>query len=262
MRSLVGALVVLVLAAGIAAAATREPDHDPHDRLPPLPSDRAAAVTTTTAGQPAIVPADDQAFVSGRADHVTVDDAVVDPIPTPLTVTTPERGLGAGARIEGALVGGQPATIQWDAGTPFVLRGAGGGLATDPVHVEIGPSGAVVRLDGAVHGFVPGRYELDSPVAVGRSGLATPQDTVTFDATEQTTIEFTGNATVPLPGERWVLKGPGRLDAQGDFSVRTASGRGERSHVRFGEGAFELTVSRVDGSLQLQATVQGPLSSS
>lgn len=262
MRWLVGALVVIVLTAGVAAAAVHAPDHDPHDRLPPLPSGTAAAVvTTSTSVQPAIVPAGGQSLVTGRADHITIDGAVLDPIPTPLTVTTPERGLGAGARIEGALVGGQPATIQWDAGTPFVLRG-GSGLATDPVHVEIGPAGAVVRLDGAVHGFVPGRYELDSPVAVGRSGLATPEDRVTFDATDRTTVEFTGNATVPLPGERWVVKGPGTIDAQGDFSVRTASGRGERGHFRFGEGAFELTVTRVAGTLQVEATLQGPLSGS
>jgi len=186
--------------------------------------------------------------VSGSVSAVVVDGAVLDPreLATPITVTA-ERGFGNGGRITGVTVEGTPATIEWDAGRPFVLS-SGGALVLDPLRLELVPEGLRVQLSGAVHTVRPGTYHLDTPVAVGTSGVAAARESVVFEAADGATFEGRGDASLVLSGEeaRRVL-GPGEVHLEGTLELVEESGSREVTKLDAGEGPFELTLTPVPG---------------
>jgi hypothetical protein len=173
--------------------------------------------SSTLAGD-APAPADGEVFVNGSVNAAHVEGAVLPSLATPLTIATPQRGEGAGATIQGIHVNGEPASIEWDAGRPLELSGEGGSLLLEPVVVDIGDGAARVTLDGQPHGFTPGTYTINTPVAVAISGLGEPADRVTFTATPDSRIEFRGGASADLP-DAAQLSGQGTLTLEGAPSV-------------------------------------------
>lgn len=140
-------------------------------------------------------------------------------------------------------------TIVWDGGRPFDL--VGGGLDLGPASVVIDASGAHWTIDGP-RALLPGRYELRTPVAVGRGGLATPRDGYAFTAGDDAVLDTRGVVTAPADGR---LTGPGSLVLDGSFTVRTREGRRTATHLEFGPGPLELDLR--GGTVA--ATLQGPL---
>ncbi|MFL6204487.1 MAG: hypothetical protein ACJ739_03980 [Acidimicrobiales bacterium] len=203
------------------------------------------AGTTTTETTAAPISPEAATKVSGTVTAMHLEGAVLEPrpVPTPLTVTA-ERGFGNGGRIVGVTVDGSPAAIEWDAGRPFVLS-SGGALVLDPVKVELVADGLRLDLAGAVHGFVPGHYHLDTPVAVGTSGVAGARESVDFDAADGSTFEPRGNAALVLgPEKARHLLGPGSVHLEGTLELTDPAGA-HRTVTRLdaAEGAFDLILT-------------------
>src|SRR3546814_20620406 len=79
-------------------------------------------------------------------------------------------------------------------------------------------------LGGGAHALTPGPYQLDTPVAVGTEGIATPRDSVAFTAVEGTLLEARGDASI-IPGDgAHRLAAPGRVLIGGAPEVPAADG--------------------------------------
>src|SRR3546814_2676291 len=132
------------------------------------------------------------------SDLVLLTGAVLQPreVPTPLTVQS-QRGFGNGGQITSVEVEGRASTISWDGGRPLVLS-SGGPLVVDPSDVALVGDGMLLVLGGGAHALTPGPYQLDTPVAVGTEGIATPRDSVAFTAVEGTLLEARGDASIIL----------------------------------------------------------------
>src|SRR3546814_12088322 len=79
-------------------------------------------------------------------------------------------------------------------------------------------------LGGGAHALTPGPYQLDTPVAVGTEGIATPRDSVAFTAVEGTLLEARGDASIILGDGAHRLVGPGRVLIGGALEVTAADG--------------------------------------
>src|SRR3546814_12121643 len=79
-------------------------------------------------------------------------------------------------------------------------------------------------LGGGAHALTPGPYQLDTPVAVGTEGIATPRDSVAFTAVEGTLLEARGDASIILGDGAHRLVGPGRVPIGGALHVPAAAG--------------------------------------
>lgn len=206
----------------------------------------AVATTTTPTSDPGL--AADQVAVTGTATAITVEGAVISDVVVP-TVVTPSAGLSAGARIAGALVDGELATIAWDAGRPLTLAAETPlRLHPAPVNLAAIPGAIVVTfVDDSVHAVVPGDYEIDASVAVTTTGLGQPRDSVTFTATDDTTVVFTGGANGAMAPGPISATGPGRVLLQGTFQVRHPDGTvTEATSVELPTGSFRLAFAPLE----------------
>lgn len=190
---------------------------------------------------PATVP-EGEVEIHGTVTAVLIADAVLQPreVPTPLTITS-ERGFGNGGEITGVEVDGAPSTVVWDGGRPFTLT-SGGALRLDPVNVALVPTGLLVALGAGNHALAPGTYELDTPVAVGGEGIATPRDSVTFTAVEGSLFEARGDAALtfgPDTPRRFI--GPGTVLLAGQFEVVDDDGTRTGTAVATEVTGFDLT---------------------
>lgn len=187
---------------------------------------------------------DGQARVRGTLTSLQGTDVNAPVLPLPL-----ELPAGGRARIETGTD-----TAVWDGGRPFVLIGDGG-IDLGPTGVTIDAGGVRWPLDG-VRVLVPGAYTLRTPVAVGRDGLARPQDRFDFTAGDDASIDAPG-AAVTRPLDRPLrLEGPGTLVLEGDLAVRTRDGRRRVPRLEFGPGAFVVEIAP---DRTFTATLQGPL---
>jgi len=199
--------------------------------------------TTTTAGVE-VVPGPGQVRVRGTVTAVHLEGAVLDPrtVPVPLTIVS-DRGFGNGGELTGVEVDGQPSSIVWDGGRPFVLS-SGEALILDPVVLDLVPEGLRLVLGGGVHGLATGTYRLDTPTAVGTAGIATPRDSVTFTAGPDARFEARGDAALVLgrDGARRVT-GPGAVRVEGTLELTDAAGtRAATSHA-VDLAAYDLTLT-------------------
>jgi hypothetical protein len=215
------------------------------DQVVSGPVDEAPDSTAPdTGGGTTLVPGPGQVRVTGKVTAVQLTDAVLQPreVPTPLTVVS-ERGFGNGGELTNVEVAGQTASVEWDGGRPFVLS-AGGGLVIDPVRVDLAPDGLHLVLGGGNHAFVAGPYQLDTPVAVGTSGVATPHDTLSFVASEASLLEARGDASLVFPADApHHFVGPGTVMLEGELQVTGPDGPTTLPSVTSGVAAFDLTLT-------------------
>lgn len=252
MHRLLAGLIALVLAGNAAVLATGaaedEPDRQGGPGAPaPLPDDPRTEI---------VLP-EGQAEITGELGTLRGQVERPPTVRTPFRVEVAERG-GGGATIQGAIVDGSRATIVWGAPSPMAVSGEGGGLELGPVGLTLG---GVIRwyIDGSVHGFVPGTYRIDSPVAVGAGALASPRDSVEFTADDQTTLSTRGGAFVAAASRELDLEGPGQLTIAGTLTVRTNEGSRSAVEVQFGPGAYVAHLAPIATGWRLRAVVNGPL---
>ena len=195
--------------------------------------------------------------VTGTLTALTADAAVTEPLPTPFTITVAERGVG-GAEISGATQNGRPVQINWSAGQPLPVSGSGGGLALNAAAVRVTDKTITWSLDGAARDFLPATYRLGSSVAVGERGLARPVDSTTFTAGDDTSLSTRGGATIALPPRSMRIEGrEGSLTLEGRLTLGTETGDRPVAKVRFGPGAYEVTLTPVAGGYKLLARLEG-----
>lgn len=210
--------------------------------------DGTGGSSSSTDPDPAVAPSPGQVRVHGTVTALHLDGAALDPdeVATPLTIVS-DRGFGNGGELTGVEVDGHPSSIVWDGGRPFVLS-SGGAVVLDPVVVDLVPEGLRLALGGAAHSLTPGSYRLDTPVAVGAAGIATPMDAVTFTATAHTLFEARGDASLVLgPGAARHLTGRGRAQLDGALDVTGGSGPRAVTTLTVTDGTFDLTFTLAPG---------------
>ena len=222
----------------------------------------ASPVVTTATTLPGptfrLAPRAGQALVEGTVSSLSADNAQAPPLQPPFVITVPNRGHG-GADFRGVQVDGRPVAISWYAGQPLPVSGAGGlDLAGAPVSADA--TGVTWSLDGAVRAVTPGHYHLGAPVAVGASGLATPMDSVSFDAGASATVETSGGANIHFGPAPLHLEGPGRLMLKGQFALRTPDTTRSVASLDFGPGDYQVDLTPASGGYHISAILQGPLS--
>jgi hypothetical protein len=216
------------------------------------------ATTTTVDLGPA--PAPGQVFVKGPIERLTAEKAQAAAVAVPFTLNAVERGVGK-ATIENALVDGKRTSIVWGGGTPLPITGTGGAIDLSGSKVDADATGLTWTVDGA-RALRPGAYRAGAPVAVGVGGLATPRDSVAFTADAQTIITARNGVVVKVPPAPVELKGPGKVTATGQLQIRDQTTRKPAGGFQFGEGPYTITLTPVDGRLEVDAVLQGPLTRS
>jgi hypothetical protein len=264
MRYFFGLLVAVALVAGATKVGYDRFQDEIETRSGPRPTAKPTGTTL-----PSILPSENQVVVVGVVASAHLESALVEPLLVPLTINTPERGGTASGTITGVTIDGEESSIHWDAGTPLAL-GAGG---TDPVG-SVAPSAITFDADASnmvvgfkddqPQGITPGRYTISSPVAVSAgAGLASPRDSVTFDATPSATVTFTGGAAATFPTKALALKGPGKVVLTGSLTVvKPDKSQTTVSSITLDNGPFTITFTPDVGGLRIQATLQGAVTTS
>ena len=256
-------LVILLLTAdgiGVVVVTTRHQDR--------AASVAAGATTPTTAPPRPVVTtttttplAPGQTVVSGTVSSISAAGATGPPLATPLLITIPVRGQGS-AYIYNADVGGhQGETIYWYGGQPLSILGAGGALVPGRINVTVDSSGSTWYLDGAERKWAPAAYQVNTPVAVGSTGLANAEPSADFTAGPTTVLASRGGATIHRPATALHLTGPGAVQIQGRLRVRTRSGTTSASTLDLASGSdYVIDLTPGAGGLTIQATLQGRVS--
>jgi hypothetical protein len=203
------------------------------------------AVDRVSTGERPLDP--DQTEVRGTVTRVVGMQVAGPVLALPLTLNV-VRGGGTKATFSGGTIGGKPASALWDGGRPLPITGAGSIDLAGPADVEVTSATTTWTLDGFARVLTKGTYAFGATVAVGTSGLATPQDGVTMAVPAMGSLATKGVVTVAVPPGQPALGGPGSLLLEGDLTLRTASGTTRGGSLRFGPGPFELTLlPRPDG---------------
>ena len=205
-----------------------------------------------------VVPGPGQSFLTGEAEHVTVERANVPALDTPFILTAADRGTGR-ATIDGALVEGKRTSIVWDGGAPLTFSGEGGGIDLAGATVDLDPSEAVWTVDGAARPLTPGSYRLAGTVAVGDKGLAEAREGFAFTADAGTTVSSTGRVVLKRRAGPLELDGPGKVRATGRLRVRSEDGTVDAGSVELGEAPFHLSVKPSAAALEVDGLLQGPV---
>jgi hypothetical protein len=255
LRRLLAAVAVLVVAVAVGLAISVAIHHRSPAARPPVVAGGAGATTTVPVD---IVPAAGQTFVTGNLTSLSADNAVGPPLTPPFTITIASRGQG-NADITGVLVGGQDVEIFWYGGQPLPVSGTGQ-LAIDGGAVSVDPGGITWMLDGAIRSLTTGHFNLGAPVAVGSGGLATPHQSIAFDAGSRSTMQTSGHAQVHLAPAPLRLTGPGSVTLQGDFQVQTSTASRHAQTVTFGPGSYDMALTPTASGDTIRATLQGAVS--
>lgn len=220
-----GGLAVVLVVAGVTFAVVQALGLDEDDAVAagddPTVVDPGGPTPTT---EPELVLAEDQVEITGVAVGLTVEGSTLERIETPLVVTVPEPGAGAGATLFDVEVDGLLSEVVWDGGRPFDLEGVGG-IVPGSLNLFAAPTSITVGfVDGVANQFVPGSYGLETPIAVGRDGLAQAQGAVAFRATVESTVVFRGGARTSMLPRELQLEASGRVLIEGELEVRRADG--------------------------------------
>jgi hypothetical protein len=257
--------LALIAAVALVAGATKIG----YDRFEDEIETRAAPRPTlpgTGTTLPSVLPSENQVVIVGIVSAAHLETALLEPLRVPLTFTTPERGLTASGTLTGVNIDGEDSSIHWDAGTPLQIVGGGtdtnGSLAPGALTFDADASNMVATFpDEIPQGLTPATYTISSPVAVSAgAGLATPHDTVTFEATPTATITFTGGASLTFPTKALSAHGPGKVVLNGSLTVvKPDRSQTQVASVTLDKGPFSITFTPDANGLRIQATLQGTI---
>jgi hypothetical protein len=256
MRRVLGALAILIAAVAVGLGVGVVLHHRSSGSGSGSSGGGATGSTTTLA--PEIVPAPGQTLLTGTVTTLTATNAVGPALTPPFTLTIPVRGAGS-ADITGAQVGGSNVEIYWYGGQPLPFSGTGQ-LAINGGAVSINASGTTWMLDGATRSLTPGHFFLGSPVAVGTSGLATPEQSLAFDTGSDATMITSGGAQIHQAPAALSLTGPGSVNLQGTFQMQTDTATRSVHTVVFGPGSFDIALTPIAEGDTIKATLQGAIS--
>ena len=212
---------------------------------------------------PTSLPRQSQVIVQGTVTSIHLEGARVDSLPMPLVVTTPSRGNGSGGTFQNVQVDGQPTEIEWDAGQPLRLGGDGGFLVTGPLTIDADSTNTVIGLGKAPHGFAAGTYTITSSVAVGSGGLGKAVDSVSFVATNGSSVAFRGEASTTLPTRALAMRGTGNVVIQGDLTVIRPDGSQTKiTSATLPAGPFDVSITPGGSGLAVNGTLQGDVTTS
>ena len=241
--------VLAVVAVTVVVYDRLEEFNAPSDQVVGPADDDAEEAAREEEDEDSAADADDGVLrIEGQVTAVHLEGAVLDPpeVPTPLTLES-GRGFGNGGELTGVTVEGRASAIVWDGGRPFVLT-SGPGLVPDPTTVDLVDGALRVSLGGGAHALEPGTYRLDTPVAVGAQGVATPRDSVTFVAGEEAQLEADGDTALVLATtEGQGFTGPGNVHLEGDLLVDQEEGVQEATSLDLQGQPFELVFTGFEG---------------
>jgi hypothetical protein len=204
------------------------------------------------------IPNEKQVIVFGSITTLHVEGAILRSLEMPLTITTPGRGDGSGASIQGVTVNGESTQIEWDAGTPLTMDGEGGALVTGPVTLDADGVNTTVSLGIDPFGFVQATYAIHSSVAVGSGSLARAADSVTFSAGDGSSVVFRGDAATTFPTRSLASKGSGRVVITGDLTlVKPDKSLTKVTSATLDDGQFDLSITSEGSVLTIKVTLQG-----
>jgi hypothetical protein len=246
-----GLMAIVALVAGATVGGYRAWDRATHTR-----DDNGGVLgggeSPSTLPPEAPAPAAGQVIVTGTVTAAHLEGAALKQLAMPITVNTAVRGQG-GATITPVLVNGKSTSIEWTAGQPLPLSGDGGSLALSPIAVDV-TDGITLLLDG-VHSVAPGTYQVGTSVAVGSQ----PKDSVTFTATDKTTISFRGTTSTPLTVPL-ITDGSGSVSLQGTLTVAHPDRSvNSATSIALDSGTYSIKLTPADGGgFTVEATLQGP----
>lgn len=244
----VAGLAIVAVVAAVTFAVVQALGLDEDDDI--AAADSAPGGEGGATSEPRITLASDQVEVTGLAVGLTVEGATLERLETPLVVTVPQRRAGAGATLFDVEVDGILSEVVWDGGRPFDLEGVGG-LVPGPLNLFAAPTSITVGfVDGVANQLVAGSYGLETPVAVGRGGVAQTQGAVAFRATVESTVVFRGAATTSMLPRELHLEASGRVLVEGELELRRPDG------VVVSAAAVELPA----GAFRVEATPRGDAS--
>lgn len=243
--------MLVLLGSGVASLARREEGDDGIAATPRASTTTAAP--TVAAGE---------VRVTGPVTAARIDGVVVEDLPMPITIEAAAPGAGNGATLQGVRVNGAGATIAWDGGRPLALSGTGL-LVVAPTAFRLDAGRLRAELGGATHTLTAGGYRIDTPVAVGTTGIAEPRDAVDLSAPADASFTGTGSVLVTLPARAWTFTGPGAVVLEGSFEVSggpdRAGATGPASRLELSQGLFELhlTGDPATGGWTVEARLRG-----
>lgn len=213
----------------------------------------AGGAASATPSTQTPLPPEGEVIVTGTVTSAHFEGATIAPLPTPITVTTAVRGEG-GATITPVEAQGKSTSIEWNAGQPLPLAGDGGNLVLGPVAVDAANDVISLILDG-VHGLTPGTYAVATSVAVGSQA----RDSVTFTATDKTTIEFRGTASTPSPTPDLTTGGTGNVSLAGTLTIAHPDGTSTpAASISLDGGTYTITLTPASGGgFTVHATLHG-----
>ena len=196
-----------------------------------------------------------QVRVTGSVTAAQINGLALETLATPFTVTPTDRGVG-GATFTPVEVDGRSTSIDWQAGQPLPLSGDGGSLKLGAVACNVAGGAITLVLDG-VHGVAPGTYSIKTSVAVGSQ----PRDSVTFTASDTTTVEFRSGSTTPLATPELDGSGTGSLRLDGTLTIERADQKKTPSQtISLDNGIYQIKLTPTgNGDFTVSALLQGAI---
>lgn len=220
------------------------------------PRSAPATTTTTLAAAGQVVTLTGITHVSGTFASLDSASATTDPLATPFTLTVPDAGRG-GFSIAGAVVNGKPETIVWSGGRPLPVTGTCT-LDVGETHIGVTTSTAIVWLDGGVRALTAGTCAFGSSVAVGASGLASPEPSVSFQLPQDATFEPSGGTQVSVPPARHYEGRHGDASLAGTFTVTSKAGdTWHATKVVLGKGTWLADITATPTGMHVEAQFDG-----
>jgi hypothetical protein len=258
-RKFLGFLIVLeLLGAGVYFGGPPLDEWIQKQRDPTLQAGPVVTETSPTRVIEVLRPG--QSRVTGTLTKLVAKDAAGDAIPAPFTIQPGTVGVTR-AVIDNVIVDRRPSTIAWDGGRPLPITGKGS-LELGAAQLTADPAGLSWALDGSPRSLTPGDYRTGFTVAVGSSGVANFRDNVPFTATADSALSVTkGTAFVRLPAQEIRVRAtqPTNAVLEGNLTVETADGTREVSHITFGPGLYDITLTPGAGGYTVSAILQGPV---
>lgn len=189
--------------------------------------------------------------VSGTATVVRLSATTFDPIALPARFEPLERGT-ATATFSDVTVDGRLQSIVWSGNAPLRLTGDAPLVIDTPIAIVANKDGVDLSITDASAHLVRGRYRLEGAVAIGSGGLGRPQDGVTFEVLDQSTVTFRGTTRLHTPPAPQHREGPGQVHIEGTLEFIRANETTQATLLELNTAPYALELSWVGNGIQVK----------